>query len=158
MPRARRHPTARWCCCCSTPSIRERVGGPGQGRLRPGADSNTAHNAIESRLPDGHVGLGESYGTHINVSFGSCPGETSDDIVRTLKRLLTITWIVEDHVFGVLCPDREAHCGPYLSSTRDWPEPTTPGSEGASSPACREMEEDLPHQLVSERGREMELI
>lgn len=110
------------------------------------------------RVADGHVGLGESYGTHINVSFGSYPGETSDDIVRTLKRLLTITWIVEDHIFGVLCPDREAHCGPYLSSARDWPEPTTPGSEGASSPACREMEEDLPQQLVSERGREMELI
>ncbi|KAL6359164.1 hypothetical protein LRP88_07381 [Fusarium phalaenopsidis] len=136
----------------------------GEGRMRPCelnspvlgerewmAGYPTVSRVLDTiwRVADGHVGLGESYGTHINISFGSCPGETSEDILRTLKRLLTIAWIVEEHIFGVLCPDREAHCGPYLSSVRDWPEPTTSDSEEVSPTLSIGVEDDTPKQLIA---------
>ncbi|RSL44882.1 hypothetical protein CEP54_014498 [Fusarium duplospermum] len=119
----------------------------GEGRMRP----------CELNSPVLGECLGESYGAHINVSFGSCPGETYGDIVRTLKRLLTITLIVEEHIFGVLCPDREPHCGPYLSSARDCSlgglvdrvcKAPRNGHVGRRAVRIHLVEDDTPKQLI----------
>ncbi|RSL39838.1 hypothetical protein CEP54_016251 [Fusarium duplospermum] len=144
----------------------------GEGRMRPYKLNSPVLDEREWRdgfptvsrvldtilqVTDGRVGLGCSYGTHVNISFGSWPGETCDDRLRTLKRLLTLLWILEEHIFGLTCPDREGDCGFHLSTARDWPGSTKAG-EAETSTTSDVMDDNLPAQLIAERACEMKLI
>ncbi|RTE75444.1 hypothetical protein BHE90_010112 [Fusarium euwallaceae] len=68
----------------------------------------------------GRIEVNKSCGTHVNVSFGGCLEDSDDDRLRTLKRFLTLIWLLEKHLLGFLCPDRENEYGSHLSSDREW--------------------------------------
>ncbi|KAF4465755.1 hypothetical protein FALBO_7388 [Fusarium albosuccineum] len=111
--------------------------------------------AIIREATEGQIRVGYSYGTHVNVSFAESSDESDDDWLTTLKRLLTLIWLVEDHLFGLTCPGRQESGGLFLAAERDWA-PMPDASGGATRDD--EASDNLPDNIINAMGREMMLI
>ncbi|KAL6353985.1 hypothetical protein LRP88_12675 [Fusarium phalaenopsidis] len=94
----------------------------------------------------GRIEVNKTCGTHVNVSFGGCLGDSDEDRLRTLKRFLTLIWLLETHLLGFLCPDRENEYGSHLSSDREWPQDNIHTTE---KDVTLEMADSLPAALLS---------
>ncbi|RSL44880.1 hypothetical protein CEP54_014502 [Fusarium duplospermum] len=103
----------------------------------------------------GKIEVNKTCGTHVNVSFGDCLEDSDDDRLRTLKRFLTLIRLLEKHLLGFLCPDRENEYGSHLSSDREWQQDDIHATE---KDVTLEMADNLPSPLLFGMGHEMELI
>ncbi|KAF4463830.1 hypothetical protein FALBO_9348, partial [Fusarium albosuccineum] len=89
----------------------------------------------------GLIRVGNSYGTHVSMSYTKSSDDGDDDLLKSFKRLLTLIYIIEDHLFGLTCPGRQESGGLFLAAERDW------------VPV-----DNLPDNLINAMGREMMLI
>ncbi|KAF4467528.1 hypothetical protein FALBO_5611, partial [Fusarium albosuccineum] len=103
----------------------------------------------------GLIRVGSSYGTHVSMSYTKSSDDSDNDLLKSFKRLLTLIYIIEDHLFGLTCPGRQESGGLFLAAERDW----VPVSDVSGS-ATRDDEasDNLPDNLVNAMRREMMLI
>ncbi|KAF5003923.1 hypothetical protein FDECE_9557 [Fusarium decemcellulare] len=103
----------------------------------------------------GLIRVGSSYGTHVSMSYTKSSDDSDDDLLKSFKRLLTLIYIIEDHLFGLTCPGRQESGGLFLAAERDW----VPVSD-ASGSATRDDEasDNLPDNIINAMRKEMMLI